>query len=123
MTQCKRRSQTSQAAETLKVLKSRNQRAELMVLSGANYSSNINLVQSGIAINKQINVEAPEFSADGLFAVGSKIFMRLFGHDQLVVCQAAMKSTGLTAKKTLQLHEVAGAEVTIGKDEQILSIC
>lgn len=50
-----------------------------MVLSGANYSSNINLVQSGIAISKQINIEAPEFCSDGLFSVDNKIFMRLFG--------------------------------------------
>ena len=81
MSTYKRRSQTSKAAETVKVLKSRNQRAELMVLSGANHSSHINLIQSGIAISKQINIEAPEFCADGLFSVENKIFMRLFGQE------------------------------------------
>lgn len=34
----------------LKILKSRNHRSELLVLSGANHTSHINLIQSGISI-------------------------------------------------------------------------
>jgi hypothetical protein len=60
---------------------SRQQRNEILVLSGSNNTSHINIIQNGISIKDHLVLDQiPQpYSRGGLFCTGDKIFVRIYG--------------------------------------------
>ena len=77
-------------------------------MSGSSNTSYINLLQSGIQIQKNLKLEAPDLLVrGGLVAVGNKLILRVFG-GQPIVASVQFK-TGLNNKKVLVVNEVESA--------------
>lgn len=90
-------------------MKFKNHRQELMVLSGTNHTSHIDVIQSGVSINSHMTLgEVPSLNySDGLLAAGNKLFLRLYGQNNLIGMSINLKVAGPnTQKKALTLSEI-----------------
>jgi len=71
----------------------RQQRNEILVLSGSNNTSHINIIQNGISIKDHLVLDQiPQvYARGGVFCTGEKIFFRVFGQTQLLVARVVMQ--------------------------------
>lgn len=62
---------------------------ELLVVSGSNYTSHINIIRKGISIKDHISIDdLPAIQQEGgLNSVGDKLFIRVFGISQMIVAK------------------------------------
>lgn len=65
---------------------------ELLVVSGSNYTSHINIIRKGISIKDHITIEQlPAIQAEGgLNCVRDKMFLRVYGIPQLLVAKISI---------------------------------
>ena len=68
------------------------QQNELLIVSGQNYTSHINIIRKGISIKDKITLDdIPSIQSEGgLNCVGNKLIMRIYGIPQLVVAKLEM---------------------------------
>lgn len=83
---------------------------ELLVVSGSNYTSHINIIRKGISIKDHISIDQlPAIHSEGgLNCVGDKMFLRVFGIPQILVAKISI--TESKGQRGLQITEIDTAK-------------
>ena len=97
---------------------------ELLVVTGSNYTSNINIIRKGISVKDHMTLDQlPAILQDGgLFCAADKLFIRVLGIPEIIV--AKLESQEVSGKQKLHLieQETPAAIQQIQEKEEILLI-
>jgi len=96
---------------------SRKSQNELLVVSGSNYTSHINIIRKGISIKDHISIEdLPAIqSQGGLNCAGNQLFIRVFGMPQIIVAKVELNPGQLSITEV----ETPGSLSDIAEHEEI----
>ena len=71
------------------------QQSELVIVGGWNHQTNMNMVKQGVGLRSIKSFESvlPSDLVQEFYTCGDKVFMRMYGYDQLIGMSAKQKST------------------------------
>ena len=98
--------------------------SELLVVSGSNYTSHINIIRKGISIKDLVSLnELPAIlSQGGLGCAGEKVFIRVLGYPEIIVVKVQLQGQEEPSSLSVNSMETPASLTDISESEDIYLI-